>query len=76
MNVILQKKIINTFLIQFSTIVYITSKFNFAKENNKYFFLIQCSAIVYVTSKLNFATKKKVKKNFFFYSISNNSLHN
>ena len=53
MNLILQK-IINTFLTQFLTIVYITSEFNFEK-NNKHVFLARFSTIVYITSDFNFA---------------------
>ena len=44
------------FLTQFSTIVYITSEFSFAKK--MILFLTRFSTIVYITSKFNFVKKK------------------
>ena len=56
MSLILLKKIINTFLAWFLTIVYITSEFNLVKKIINTF-LAWFSAIVYVTSEFNFVKK-------------------
>ena len=50
----------NLFLTRFSTTVYVTSEFNFAKEKTNNFFLTRFSTIVYITSEFNFAKKKLI----------------
>ena len=71
MNLIFTKKKTETLLIQFWTIIYITSEFNFYEKKTETL-LVQFWTIIYVISEFNFMKKNK----HFTDSILGNYLHN